>query len=85
MCAQIAGTDGTHTGVIDVSGQAGSNSADNSTGGGGVILRQLREIFSSLYAFVVFVLHLISAIIHRLLPYARSDKNQRTPPQTTRA
>jgi hypothetical protein len=43
MCASITGTDGTHTGTIDASGQAGGNAAANSTGagsggGGGVVI-----------------------------------------------
>jgi hypothetical protein len=42
ICASITGTDGTHTGTINVSGAAGGNAAANSTGagsggGGGVI------------------------------------------------
>jgi hypothetical protein len=34
ICASITGTDGTHTGSIDASGQAGGNAAANSTGAG---------------------------------------------------
>ncbi len=35
ICNSIVGTDGTNTGIIDVSGNAGSPSAANSTGAGG--------------------------------------------------
>jgi hypothetical protein len=35
ICATITGTDGTHTGTIDVSGAAGVAAAANNTGGGG--------------------------------------------------
>ena len=43
ICGSIVGTDGTHTGIIDASGQAGSNATANSTGagsggGGGVVI-----------------------------------------------
>jgi hypothetical protein len=35
ICAAITGTDGTHTGIINVSGSAGTSSVANSTGAGG--------------------------------------------------
>jgi hypothetical protein len=52
MCASITGTDGTHTGTIDASGQAGGNAAANSTGagsggGGGVVILSSQSTVST--------------------------------------